>query len=278
MEWKKKLKKFAPISLEHLNAQMELMERIDKKYIVMADDLSLILESLTKDYAILTIQGKQYFDYKTMYMDTKKLDSFLAHQDKHDKRRKARSRLYVDSNIAFFECKIKDGMTRKYRYTIDPRDYGVPTAQSQLFVGEIVRSHLHTDITSPLVPELEVLYTRITLCNRKTNERVTIDTNLSFRNPDHNDLFSLPHIAIIEAKTQSDNAHFDRVITDFGYQPMSACSKYCLGMIYTRRVGEWTTFARTISHISFLSLQHQSKQQKQKKERKTNLNIIAQIH
>lgn len=103
----KVIKEFAPISLEELNATMSLMERVDKKYIVSLAELGHIMKELIHDYYVLSIKNNSVFTYDNIYMDTEDSLFFHQHETGESSRMKVRTRNYVESNIAFFECKQK---------------------------------------------------------------------------------------------------------------------------------------------------------------------------
>jgi hypothetical protein len=57
-------------------------------------------------------------------MDTPDYFFYNQHQNKEKSRTKIRTRLYKDSNLAFFEYKQKEnGITRKYRYEFPSKEH-----------------------------------------------------------------------------------------------------------------------------------------------------------
>ena len=86
---------------------MSLMERIDKKYIIALTDLGSVMKELSQDYFVLSINNNSLFTYDNIYMDTEDDLFFYQHERKEKKRMKVRTRHYVESKIAFFECKQK---------------------------------------------------------------------------------------------------------------------------------------------------------------------------
>lgn len=65
------------------------------------------MKELTQDYFVLSINNNSLFTYDNIYMDTKDLLFFHQHETGAKSRMKVRTRHYVDSHIAFFECKQK---------------------------------------------------------------------------------------------------------------------------------------------------------------------------
>jgi hypothetical protein len=173
------LKDFAPISLDQLNATMSLMERIDKKYIVSLKDLWRVMKELTQDYFVLSINNNSLFTYDNIYMDTKDLLFFHQHETGAKSRMKVRTRHYVDSHIAFFECKQKQwSLTRKGRYAIPVGQALAMTDQSQSFFNGVSASLWLPFADANLQPTIRTLYQRITLCSKKNDERITIDFDI----------------------------------------------------------------------------------------------------
>jgi len=126
---------FAPITLTQLNAQAAFLDRIDTKFVVSEDELIFLIEELKKDFYVLDINGKSVFEYDSIYMDTEDYLFYNQHQDKKVKSRtKVRTREYVDSGIAFFEYKQKQGKTiRKFRYQSDLAEHGKMTSEWEKF-------------------------------------------------------------------------------------------------------------------------------------------------
>lgn len=84
------------------------MERVDKKYVIALKDLGRVMKQLTHNYHVLSINDNSLFTYDNIYMDTEDKLFFHQHERKEDSRLKVRTRHYVESKLAFFECKHKD--------------------------------------------------------------------------------------------------------------------------------------------------------------------------
>lgn len=132
---------FAPISLSQLNASVSFLKRIDTKYLVHVKDLPKIIEELEKDYYALDIKGTRLFKYDNVYMDSKALDFYYAHERGDDMRVKVRTRYYVDSDLCFFEYKHKEGdLVRKFRYQQDSSLFGKMDEESTRFFKTLYSS------------------------------------------------------------------------------------------------------------------------------------------
>jgi hypothetical protein len=77
-------------------------------------------------------------------------------------------------------------------------------------------------------PALDVFYSRMTFVNRNSNERLTIDTGLSYSNSSGKTAF--PSLVIGETKQEkSGNSPFISLMHDHHIRELSI-SKYCLGI------------------------------------------------
>lgn len=149
---------------------------------------------------------------------------------------KVRSREYVDSNIAFFECKQREGdVIRKSRYGLPVQDSKSFTNKSAAFYENICTS-LNLDYAhEKLEPTLRTLYKRVTLCSKNNDERITIDFDVQVQDitKENTELYKFGPVAIIETKSSHKKSRSHDMIEKLGYKEAKGCSKYCLGMIYT---------------------------------------------
>ena len=246
------LKTFSSISLEELNATMSLMERVDKKYIVSLKDLGRVMKELTQDYFVLSINDNSLFTYDNIYMDTPDFLFFHQHEQGQKSRMKVRTRHYVDSRMAFFECKQKQGsLTRKGRYRIPVGQALAMNDQSQSFFNGVCASLQLPYAEERLEPTMRTLYQRITLCSKNNDERITIDFDLKLQDMTKpgSPLISLPPIAIIESKSTHNKCGSHQILAHMGYKSVSKCSKYCLAVLYTRPEIKSESFKRVMNFI-----------------------------
>jgi hypothetical protein len=106
-KFKEPLKKFDKLTLTELNSTASFLKRIDRKFLLTTSQFKEILEDFKKDFRVLEISGNRMFKYDNVYMDTKDYLFYNQHQNKVNPRTKVRTRLYKDSNLAFFEYKHK---------------------------------------------------------------------------------------------------------------------------------------------------------------------------
>lgn len=261
------LKVFAPISLTQLNASVSFLERIDTKYLVHVKELPKIIKELEKDYYVLNIKDLRMFNYDNVYMDSKDLAFYYAHERGDSVRVKVRTRNYTDSNLCFFEYKHKEGkVIRKFRYQEDPALHGGMDDEATFFFNSVYGSLMEGATKIEIMPMMKTTYKRFTLCSRFGDERLTIDLDLSFEDPNNPNgpRIELPHLAIIESKAGTDKSRSAKLMQKFDVKRASGCSKYCLGLIYLKKVTARSKFKDTIKRIEELGGEVSIKRTEQK--------------
>lgn len=216
------LNRLEPISLLEMDS-VKLMNRIDTKCIFSADLLNRILQSCSNDYRVLFHANTNAAYYKTQYFDTPNLQFYKDHHNGRDKRYKVRIRNYTESELFFLEIKYKKyGRTDKKRIRIEGFTDQLNQVQRDFLYGV---SHTHFD----LKPVLWNNFHRITLTNKHSPERVTIDTGITFEYNGINAGFQ--HLVIGEIKHEKSNHRSPilDLLKKNGVRP-SGMSKYCLGM------------------------------------------------
>jgi len=250
------LTRFEPISLDQMK-DVQLMNRIDTKYVVPIRQLPQILEKAQKDYFAQEIDGKRIATYDTMYYDTADCDMYIRHQNKQLVRQKIRVRQYVDSNLVFLEVKRKNnkGRTKKKRIAIPVTQ---PTADivgtnknGTISVADFVaeKSRYTWDT---IFPHLRTRFDRITLVNKAKTERLTIDMHLLWdncvtgRNKTYNDL------VIIELKRNGNLfSPMIGILNDERIHQLKV-SKYCIGTALTNPDIKQNRFKQKIKRIEKL--------------------------
>jgi len=216
------LESYNSIGLDELGAA-SLMNRVDTKYVFHVGELESLLTSLQNDYRVLKVAGTQN-PYCSLYFDTPDFALFRQHHAGARGRYKLRSRSYEDTNTQFFEVKYKDnkGKTSKQR---------VPTSELVTDVSAVddFLAQVFPFEAAAFEPKLESTYLRTTLVSLTGDERVTLDTGLTFGAKDRQ--VNLPSLVIAEVKRERLAA-----ASPFG-QHMKArrifpgsLSKYCLGV------------------------------------------------
>ncbi len=213
-----------PISLAEMDAHA-LMNRVDTKYVLGAEHLRELLESVERAYRVLSVETVRLFAYRTLYFDTRDHECYLQHHNGKLNRRKFRIRQYQSSGACFLEVKTKNnkGRTVKQRIPIDRFEESL-SLSSQTFIESV------TGTLPELTPQLWSSFSRITLVNRHQPERVTLDLDLDFSAG--NARRGLPDIIIAEVKQERDDRHspMREHLRQQRVRPMRV-SKYCLGTV-----------------------------------------------
>jgi hypothetical protein len=223
------------VSLGEIEAAAALQDRVDLKYVVSLDAYEALAAQLRDTHAVLSIEDRRAFRYRTTYFDTPELRAFRDHVQQRRRRYKFRLREYLDSGIRAFEVKLKGsrGQTIKHRMPTDHAwDTELPEP-ARAFLRECLERSYGRSPEAELSPALVVSYTRVTLAAPDLQERVTCDFDLSFRAPDGSGGRLAPDAAIVESKSMRGGALADGVLRALGARPESACSKYCLGVGFT---------------------------------------------
>jgi len=218
------LMKFAPVSLETLD-RVDFSDRMDSKSVFAARLLPEFLERLLPFYFILEQGGKRTFQYESLYFDTARLQLFLDHHRGLGNRQKLRYRRYADSNVSFFEIKMKNncGRSHKIRIPVASVERALPPA-----IQEAIR--IHTELEpEALQPALSISLNRITLLHREGLEKVTFDSDIRFEI--NGSSKTMDGVVIAEVKQIKFNPESDflKVQHRLGVRT-SSVSKYCLGI------------------------------------------------
>jgi hypothetical protein len=216
------------ISIEDMNS-VSLMNRIDTKYIISMDELNKIFNLIKRDYLVQDVNGLRNRLYTTIYFDTDDLTMFFAHHNNIPVRQKIRLRTYASTGNSFLEVKNRniEGRTDKKRMQI----------KDNIIINEhkcnkFLHKHAKYDL-SEISEKLQTNFNRTTLVNNQMTERITIDTNISFKCLQLDKEVSMNNLCIIEIK-QNDAATsiIKNILHDMQIHH-SSISKYYVGSILT---------------------------------------------
>lgn len=244
------LQPFQPISLEALNEKAEMLERIDNKYVLQRASLERILPDLAARFDILEIAHRRAFTYDTRYFDDLALSAYYEHHQGLRKGFKVRIRRYVDAGLCFLEVKVKGerGMTVKHRLPHDPGDTENLSSQAFDFARTTYTGHYGKPFEYDLQSALDVRYRRITLVARDGGERMTIDTDLQFR--DSGKALKLgTDTFIVETKSAQGRGFADKCLLAVHERPTRRCSKYCIGQAALGKVVRFNNFLPTMRKL-----------------------------
>ena len=239
------------ISLAEMD-EVRLMNRLDTKYLTSFSGLYELLKNLQTDYRVQEINGSLLNAYRTIYLDTADRDMYLAHHNGRRTREKIRVRYYFDSQSIYLEVKKKNnkGRTKKKRLGL-PDINAYSQQEAKAFLEKYGKYPPET-----LLPRLESRFHRITLVNNKKTERLTIDMNLMFCNPQDGTEKQVDGLVIIELKQDGRMPSLAKnVLSGLRIQPMTI-SKYCLGTTLTVPHVKCNLFKEKILQIDKIRNRH----------------------
>ena len=218
--------KFSSTSLEQLN-QMALDNRVDSKYVLPQKILANILEYLSNDYSILTVDDENIFTYENTYFDTADRYFYQSHHNGKLNRQKLRLRRYKESDLCVLETKLKTNKSRTIKQRIPINQY------EQKGIINFINEHILSTKDS-LLPKLFNNYRRMTFVHRQKDEKVTIDFNLGFENPDNGWQYHIENYFIVEVKTKA-KVHCSEFALYCKKNSLrrKRFSKYCMGTCLT---------------------------------------------
>ena len=220
------LSSFDKISLDEMNG-VSLMKRVDTKFILSESQLLKVFSKIQKDYKVLEIDNERLMQYSTLYFDTQNKKCFKEHHNGKLNRYKIRMRKYLVSDLCFLEVKKKNnlGITNKTRRQIKDFETILSSDSKEFIYNSQINDLL-------LEPALYNNFNRITLVNKNYPERVTIDTNLSFKSADKEKIFD--NLVVIEIKQEGKrlNTVMNKALKLMSILPTNF-SKYCLGITNT---------------------------------------------
>lgn len=227
------LSNFNQIDFLTLSPNLLYTGRRDTKYIIHNNDWLEIIGVLENDYSVVMHQGNLSQTYSTVYYDTTNLKFYLQHHNGYGNRVKMRTRTYSDGN-SFFEVKQKTnkGLTVKERF------------------------EQPTEHVNGLIPQLEVVYDRVTMYDMNFEEKLTFDFNLKFRN----DKFQIGFASIVIAeskKMKGSNSVFVNT-TKSKKINSSSFSKYCVGIASLHPLVKQNNFKTLLQKINKLNNKYES--------------------
>lgn len=218
------LDQFDPITLSEMDG-VKLMDRTDTKFLIKEVELIELLSELKPFYKILDVNGNRISRYESLYFDTPGFDLYYQHHRGKLNRYKVRIRKYVESELNFFEVKFKNNKGR----TIKDRVKQKQIEGKILDKAELLLKEKTILDPSSLEAKMWVNYSRITLVNKNSPERVTLDLNLHFKN--ESTMKSIDNLVIAEVKQDKATASpFIRLMRKHHIREGSI-SKYCFGVI-----------------------------------------------
>jgi hypothetical protein len=204
--------------------RVKLMDRTDTKFIFNIDNLPAVLNEAKNYYKILNVEGNRISRYKTLYFDTENFDLYNKHHSGKLNRYKIRHRTYVESNLGFLEVKFKNNKGRTLKTRI--KEIGVPDINNGKAFDFLKRMLPFDPLI--LLPKIWINYSRITLVNKVSAERLTLDLNLEFERGEKKQI--LDKLVIAEVKQDSKVASPFISMMRAKHIRQGSISKYCFGV------------------------------------------------
>lgn len=220
------LNKFPSTSLSELN-EMLLDNRVDSKFVLPQRMFDDVLRHLSDNYSILTVDSEKIFTYENTYFDTPDRYFYHSHHNGKLNRQKLRFRRYKESDLCVLETKLKTNKSRTIKERI------VIEEDTQNDIAGFLNEQIHS-ITGSLLPKLFNNYHRMTFTHLRNKEKITLDFNLGFENPDNGLRYHIDDYFVIEVKTKDKVHHseFSLYCKENGIRK-NRFSKYCMGTCLT---------------------------------------------
>lgn len=215
---------FNPITLAEMDS-VKLLDRTDTKFIFRYDRLPGILNGLFRHYKILDVNGVKQNRYETLYFDTADFKLYFDHHNGRTNRYKVRYRKYVDSDLVFFEVKFKNNRGRTIKYRIKR------SAIKEVIEGKaaVLLSEKTPLKAETMQSKLWVNYSRITLVNKTSTERLTLDLGLHFK--DERQVYGYGNLVVAEVKQEKTGASPFINLMRLHHIRDGSISKYCFGVM-----------------------------------------------
>lgn len=220
---------FESIQLEDLQ-KVQLLNRVDTKYIFHHSDLDGILFDLKEEYYVLEINGKKLHTYETLYFDTPDLLLYKFHHNGKVNRLKVRYRRYADTGLTFFEVKYKVKGSRTDKIRLNKADIFEDLGTEE---QDLIR-HYQVD-PACLQKRLWVYFVRITIAKKDYSERATLDVGLRFKNGDIDASYEDICVAEIKQNKTSFSSPLIKALKS-RHLEKSGFSKYSMGIAATENV------------------------------------------
>lgn len=223
---------------------IDLMNRVDKKFWFHTSELAELLETIKNDYFIQSVDGRKFQDYATEYFDTSDDRMYTLHHNGKLNRYKIRRRDYLDSNDHFLEVKLKNnqGRTIKKRVKSTVKETQFNEEEKEFLKKRSVYGDEELRVA------LKNRFTRLTLIAKDHPERVTIDTDIRFISSDKT--ISMGDLVVLEIKSERGDHHspLKQYLRDKRIKP-AGFSKYCIGRALTDRSLKRNRFKQRIREI-----------------------------
>lgn len=216
------------IGLDEVMSEAALQSRIDRKYLLTAQELREFVLLMDCEYRILQIGQRRLFGYESVYFDTADYMGYRDHRQGRRRRYKVRSRTYTDTGLSMFEIKTKGlrNMTVKHRMEQEHSLADRISSDAKVFLDSVIAEE-YGEAVPELLPVMRNSYRRATFVAPAYSERVTCDVQLNFSNSSAS--VAGPDAVVVETKSLNGRGMADLALRHLGIRDVSM-SKYCVGM------------------------------------------------
>lgn len=212
-------------SLNELNS-LNLINRYDFKFLLNIRQINSLVDSLTSYFRILEIDNERVFNYENLYFDTQDNYFYKQHHNGKLNRMKIRVRRYSSSPDNYFEIKIKSNKSRvqKERFAEPYFDRELEDLQNRT---ALLKYNINPET---LKGKLTVSYDRMTLVHNSEPVKITLDSNLYYKNcVNEGDLRGLV-VAELKTDIAAGCPIVFAIMKNNGIRQIRL-SKYCVGMV-----------------------------------------------
>lgn len=194
------------------------------------DPAAELLGCFGEDWQVVEVFGQRSTDYCSAYFDDENFGLFHDHVKGRRLRYKVRTRRYSNSPDQMLEVKLKSGRgaTDKRRMARNGSVGSELTTEERQWVTDIVRGAYGHRTVGPLHHALALQYTRRTLVNPVTFERLTVDTGL-IANGETSAAAPVGGAVVIEVKSIDWHGQTVRRLQQRSLRPIRF-SKYCAAL------------------------------------------------
>lgn len=222
------LARFRRHHLEDLN-QAQLMNRVDQKYLMPRQQLTVLLDLLESHCSVLEVDANLISKYENTYFDTEQLDLYHHHHNGKRNRLKVRTRRYAHQGLMFLEAKLKTNKDRTFKHRTAISQYDPQV------LSELAEQH-RLSLPGKVSPIQDCDYRRISFAREQDAERLTLDFDLQFDDLGLDQKVHIPNLVIVELKQGrfSASSQFASLLKSLKLTPTNF-SKYCIGVALLRR-------------------------------------------
>ncbi|WP_326807949.1 polyphosphate polymerase domain-containing protein [Streptomyces sp. NBC_01775] len=246
-----------PVGLAEVMERAPLLDRYDRCYLVPSHAFQDIAARLTdphrdEPFRALSIGGRRWFGYHSVYYDTPGLRAYHDHRQSRRQRCKIRERLYEDTGERQFEIKAKGGrgQTLKFRRRLGERAHALEDA-SRSFLRRTLEETYGAGFTVPddLRPSLVTDYTRATFV--ADGRRITCDAGLVCRDAHGNEVRAARDLVLVETKSYGHLTEADLLLHEHGHRAADFTKYASLGALTpTLPANRWRRALREVFTVA----------------------------